>query len=356
MSAERGRVAAVMVESPTVAKSGQRLPWFGAGRCPLLLAPMARFTDAAFRQLCKEQGAEVMTTEFVMCESLLRGNDSAWRTVDFTEMQRPMGVQLFGSEPSRMADAAVAVEERLRPDFIDINCGCPADKVTDLHAGSSLLRDPARLEAIVAAAVGALRVTPLTVKIRIGWDRQSINALEVGRRVAGAGASALAIHGRTKEQGYSGEADWGVIGAVARALPIPVIGNGNLARAADAARAQAEHPVAGLMIGRAALGYPWIFREIRESLATGRAPAAPELAERWATLFRYCDLLADFRPDRPEERGIGWMRAKLKALTNGMPGIKKLRPAMDQVQTLEELRVLATEHQRFYAEKQLSEA
>ncbi|MGF1452361.1 MAG: tRNA dihydrouridine synthase DusB [Opitutales bacterium] len=333
-----------------------RLPWLGDGRCPLFLAPMARYTDAAYRQLCKENGADVMTTEFVMCESLLRGNESAWRTLDFTEEQRPMGVQLFGSDPARMAEAAAAVEERLAPDFLDINCGCPADKVTDQHAGSSLLRDPVRLEGIVAATRKALKRVPLTVKIRIGWDEQSINALEVGRRVEAAGAEALAIHGRTKQQGYRGDADWGVIAEVARTLRIPVIGNGNLESVERAQWAMDETPVAGLMIGRGAMGYPWIFREIKHALATGETLSPPALEERWATVFRLCDLIRHFRPDRPPERGIGWMRAKLKALTTGMPGVKKLRPQMDRMQTLDELRDIADRHLNFWRAKEASVA
>lgn len=305
---------------------------------------MARYTDAAYRQLCKEQGADVMTTEFVMCESLLRENESAWRTLDFTEAQRPMGVQLFGSDPARMAEAAARVEARLAPDFLDINCGCPADKVTDQHAGSSLLRDPCRLAAIVAATRAALQHTPLTVKIRIGWDGASINALDVGERVQDAGAEALAIHGRTKEQGYRGEADWDVIGQVARRLTIPVIGNGNISGVSRALALMAETPVAGLMIGRAAMGYPWIFREIKYALSKGETLAPPGVDERWATLFRLCELLAVFRPDKPASQGIGWMRAKLKALTTGMPGVKKLRPAMDRMETLDDLRAIAEAH------------
>ncbi len=321
-----------------------RLHWFGPDKYPLFLAPMARYTDAAFRQLCKEQGADVMVTVFVMCESLLRGNESAWRAVDFTESQRPMGVQIFGSDAKRMAEAARKVEQRLRPDFIDINCGCPADKVTDQAAGSSLLREPKLLEAIVRDAVSVLEDTPLTVKIRIGWDASSIVALEVGKCVQDAGAEALAIHGRTREQGYRGEADWDVIDAVAEALDIPVVGNGNITSATQVAELRAHSPVAGLMIGRAALGYPWLFKEIKTYLETGTVPPPPALDERWSTLFRFSELLLEHRTDRDTRRGIGWMRAKLKALTKDMPGVKKLRPAMDAAQSLDEIRALARQH------------
>lgn len=320
-----------------------RLPWFGPGKCPLYLAPMARYTDAAFRQLCKEQGADVMVTEFVMCEALLLGNAATWRTVDFTPEQRPMGVQVFGSVPERMAEAAVLVAERLQPDFIDINCGCPADKVTDQNAGASLLKDPTRLAGIVRAVV-AVSPVPVTVKIRIGWDAQQINALEIGQRVQDAGAEALAIHGRTKEQGYRGEADWEVINHVAEQLDIPVIGNGSVDSAAVVASLRNCSPVSGLMIGRAALGYPWLFREIKHFLATGQVLPPPSLSERWDTLFRYCELLQSFRTDRRNPGDIGWMRAKIKALTKDMPGVKQLRPKIDAMRDLNELRTIASDH------------
>lgn len=305
---------------------------------------MARYTDAPYRQLCKEHGADVMVTEFVMCESLLRGNAAAWKAVDFSEDQRPMGVQLFGSDPARMAEAAAAVEERLRPDFLDINCGCPASKVTNLEAGSSLLKNPPLLARIVEAVREALKRTPVTVKIRIGWDSRSVNALEVGQRVQDVGAAALAIHGRTKAQGYRGGADWAVIDAVASALDIPVVGNGGVDGVHRAAKLLRESPVAGLMIGRAALGYPWIFAEIKHYLKTGEVPPPPTLLQRWETLFHYCDLLFAHRDDRQATHGLGWMRAKVIAMTKGMPGMKKLRPALDRFQSIEDLLALADEH------------
>lgn len=319
------------------------LPWIGPGRMPLFLAPMARFTDSAFRQLCKEQGADVMTTEFVMAESLLR-SDRAWRNVDFTEEQRPMGVQIFGSVPRRMALAARVVADRVRPDFIDINCGCPASRVTDIHAGSSLLKDPPLLEAIIRACVQAVPGLPVTVKIRAGWDRGQIVAREVGLRAQDAGARLLAIHGRTKEQGYRGEADWGLIEAVAAELTIPVVGNGGIRTCADVAALRKGSPVSGVMIGRAALGYPWLFAEIKQYLATGEIPLPPSPEERWQTIFRFVELLyAGPYADKARD-DIGWLRAKVKALTKDMPLGRKLRPAIDRIAHADDLRVLADEH------------
>ncbi len=316
------------------------LPWFQNGAYPLYLAPMARFTDRAFRQLCKEQGADVMVTEFVMADGLLSG-EHAWRTLDFTEEQRPMGVQIFGSNREKMAEAARRVEQRLRPDFIDINCGCPADKVTDQLAGSSLLRDPQRLADITGAVVRAVPETPVTVKIRIGWDADSIVATDVGQAVQAAGAQALAIHGRTKEQGYSGQADWAVIDSVAAQLDIPVIGNGDVSGVRDVVRLRRESPVRGLMIGRAALGYPWLFSEIKHYLATGEIPTKPTPEVRWATILRFAELLLTTQYAHKTPDDIRWMRAKLKALTKDMTGSRKVRAALDTIVSMDDLKALA---------------
>ncbi len=328
----------------------ETLPWFAGGAFPLYLAPMARYTDFGFRQLCKEQGADVMVTEFVQADGLLRGGPQAWRAVDFTEEQRPMGVQIFGSSPETMAEAAQKIRDRHRPDFIDLNYGCPAHRVIDQNAGSSLLRNLDRLGAVAEAVVKAVPELPVTAKIRIGWDDKSIVALEVGRILQGVGIRALAVHGRTKEQGYSGLADWEVIDAVARALDIPVIGNGDVSDWKFVDRVRRESAVSGLMIGRAALGYPWIFKEIKETLATGQAPAPPTIDERWATVFRFLDLLLQGPyKDKPAD-DIGWMRAKVKALTKEMAGSRQLRPKIDRVNSLDELHALAAEHKAEYAQ------
>lgn len=325
------------------------LPWFQPGACPLFLAPMARYTDVAFRELCKREGADVMTSEFVRAESLLAGGARAWAAVDFTPAQRPMGVQLFGASPESMATAAQHVVERLAPDFIDINCGCPAPKVVDTAAGSSLLL-PANvptLARVVRTVATAIAPVPVTVKIRLGWDEHQIVADDVGRRVEDAGAQALAIHGRTKVQGYRGEADWDAINRVAAALTIPVIGNGNIRTCEDVMRLRQSSPVRGLMIGRAALGNPWLFREIKGYLATGERPTPPSLAERWETLLNYADQLLAQPGHGPTDgpRDLGWMRAKLKSLTGGLPQARRLRAAFDQVHTRDELLALAHRHQ-----------
>lgn len=316
------------------------LPWFADGKFPLYLAPMAGFTDYPFRQLCKEQGCDVMVTEFVQCEPLVRGVDRAWDMVDFSDDQRPMGVQIFGATPETMAKAARLLEERLRPDFIDMNFGCPAVKVVEQNAGSGLLRCPDTLMRIVDAVVAAVPGTPVTAKMRLGWDRDSLVAVDVARRLESSGVRAIAVHGRTKEQGYSGEADWAEIAKVAEAVSVPVIGNGDIKSGADALRRRRETKVSGLMIGRGALGNPWIFPEIKAALAGGTPPPPPSHEERWDTLLRFADILMS-RPNHRRDPGdIRWAVGKLHALTGGLPGSRKLRAELSTCDTLDDFKAL----------------
>mgnify|MGYP000232917212 CR=1 FL=1 len=325
---------------------GSRLWWFEEGRCPLYLAPMAGFTDRIFREICKELGADVMVTEFVMANKFLdpRGERDAWEIVDFTPQQRPMGVQIFGGEPDKMAEAADRIADRLEPDFIDINYGCPAPKVVNNCAGSSLLREPALLQEIAEAVVRRVSGRlPVTAKIRIGWDRDSVNALEISRRLEAAGVEAIAIHGRTKMQGYSGEADWAVINEVAESVAVPVIGNGSVRSAADVARVMRGGRVRGLMIGRAALGNPWIFREIKQALATGEELPPPTMEERWSVMVRYCEELMEHR-NRTRDDKINWMRSRLKSFAREFPGSKALRRDLETVETLDGLMAIRDRH------------
>ncbi|MCC5790488.1 MAG: tRNA dihydrouridine synthase DusB [Opitutales bacterium] len=321
------------------------LSWFGPEKFPLYLAPMAGFTDMVFRGLCKERGADVMITEFVMADGLLRERERVWRTIDFVEEQRPMGVQIFGSSPQTMAEAGKQVMDRLQPDFLDLNFGCPADKVTCQDAGSSLLRDLPKLGRVAKAVVDALPGQPVTAKMRIGWDESSIVAVEAARILEEAGIRAIAVHGRTKVQGYSGEPNWPVIAEVAETVKIPVIGNGNITDAREVTRIRRETKCAGLMIGRAALGYPWIFDEIKAALRDGATPPPPTLEERWAILFDYAtrlqEQLCPYPPERKDD--IGWMRAKILSLTKNLPGGKKMRGALSRIKSLKELEALRDE-------------
>jgi nifR3 family TIM-barrel protein len=328
-----------------VSKVAPRLPWFGPGKFPLYLAPMARHTDVAFRQLCKEQGADVMVTEFVQSEALIRDNAKAWEMVDFTEGQRPMGVQIFGATPASMAKAARQVCDRMKPDFLDLNFGCPAHKVIEQNAGSGLLRCTPLLYDLVKAVKDAIPDVPLTAKMRLGWDHATIVAVEVAGRLQELGVEAIAVHGRTKEQGYSGEAHWGWIAQVAAAVDIPVIGNGDVKDGASALLRQRESGVSGLMIGRAALGNPWIFAQIKAALE-GRAEAALEtgVQARWDCMIRLSELTLEVHASRLGHRDLRWMLDRLHPLTHGLPGSRKLRDRLRHCLSLDDLRRLRDEH------------
>ena len=328
-----------------MSKVAPRLPWFGPGRFPLYLAPMARHTDVAFRQLCKEQGADVMVSEFVQSEALIRGNAKAWEMVDFTETQRPMGVQIFGATPASMAQAARQVCDRVRPDFLDLNFGCPAHKVIEQNAGSGLLRCPALLYDLVKAVKDAIPDVPLTAKMRLGWDYESIVAVEVAGRLEQLGVEAIAVHGRTKEQGYAGEAHWGYIAQVAAAVSIPVIGNGDVKDGLSAKRRREESGVSGLMIGRAALANPWIFQEIKNAWA-GQGEITPVITaqKRWEAIIRLSELTLEVHASRLGSRDVRWMLDRLHPLTHGLPGSRKIRDRMRGCLSLDDLRRLRDEH------------
>jgi tRNA-dihydrouridine synthase B len=317
------------------------LPWF-QNQFPLYLAPMAGVSDKIFRQLCKEYGADVLTTEFVAAEGIFRRNERTREYLDFDEMERPIGVQLFGADAAHMAEAAKQVVDWVRPDFIDLNFGCPVNKVVCKNGGSALLKDCPTLANVASAVVKAISPFPTTAKIRIGWDADSVNAVRVAKILVDCGMSALTVHGRTRAQGYSGAADWNVIGEVAAVVSIPVIGNGDLANAADVAKRRRETGIAGAMIGRAAMSTPWIFREIKAYLASGEIVDAPKLGERWNLILRHCELIV--REWGAEEPAIRSMRARLMAYSKSMPEAKRLREKFSQVSTLAEVEAIAREN------------
>jgi len=310
------------------------LPWF-QDSFPLYLAPMAGVTDKVFRGLCKEQGADVMVTEFVSAEGIFRKNARTMEYLDFAPAERPLGVQLFGADPEHLGEAARMVRDWVQPDFLDLNFGCPVNKVVARNGGSALLKDHALMERVARAVVQAAAPCPVTAKIRIGWSRNEVNALATARILEEAGIQALAVHGRTKEMGYSGEADWNVIDQVAGAIRIPVIGNGDIHSAHDAARRKRETRVAGLMLGRGAMSSPWIFHEIKSFLATGEIPPPPSLKAQWAFIRRHCVLAITARgAERP---ALHSLRARLMAYTHGMPRAKTLRGQFARVESLAQL-------------------
>lgn len=310
------------------------LPWFQ--NCfPLYLAPMAGVTDKIFRGLCKEQGADVLVTEFVSAEGIFRKNARTMEYLDFIPSERPLGVQLFGANPEHLGEAARMVCDWVHPDFLDLNFGCPVNKVVARNGGSALLKDLPLLKRVARSVVQAAAPCPVTAKIRIGWSRNEINALETAQILEDAGVQALAVHGRTKDMGYSGEADWNVIGAVARAVCIPVIGNGDIHSAQDAARHRRETAVSGLMIGRGAMSAPWIFHEIKCCLATGELPPPPSIQAQWDLIRRHCVLAIEARgAERP---AIHSLRARLMAYSHGMPHAKALRNQFAKIESLAQL-------------------
>ncbi len=318
------------------------LPWFkDPDAFPLYLAPMAGVTDRAFRALCKELGADVMVTEFVSAEGVIRRNVRTRRYVDFDDAQRPVGVQLFGADPAAMADAARAVIDWVAPDFIDLNFGCPVNKVVAKNGGSSLLRQCPVLEAVARAVVQAAAPVPVTAKIRIGWDAASINAVEVARILEGCGVQAIAVHGRTRQQGYTGAAQWDVIASVAAMVSVPVIGNGDIASPEDVKLRRETTRVRGVMIGRAAMADPWLFARTKEYVATGLLLEPPTLEERWALMLRHCRMAVAHEVRGAERTTMHAMRARLMAYTKGMPDSRQLREAMSQVSSVADVEVLA---------------
>lgn len=316
------------------------LPWLNGSRIPLYLAPMAGVTDAVFRSLCKELGADVMVTEFVSSEGIIRRDDRTRKYTDFDEGQRPVGVQLFGAHPENMAEAAKKVVDWKEPDFIDLNFGCPVQKVVAKNGGSSLLKDCPLLAAVASAVVRASPV-PVTAKIRIGWDEKSINAPSVVKMLEDCGVAAVAIHGRTRAQGYSGQANWDVIAECAEISGIPVIGNGDISCGRDVERRMRETKVKGLMIGRAAMSYPWVFRDAREYLATGVAPEPASAETRWNFILRHCRLALESGRYGGEKHTVQAMRSRLMAYSRGLPGGRKLRTRFSSVQSLMEIEDLA---------------
>lgn len=272
-----------------------------------------------------------MTTEFLSADGIMHRNARTQQYLNFVEEERPLGVQLFGGDPERLAEAACAVVDWVQPDFIDLNFGCPVNKVVCRHGGSSLLRDCPTLEKIAQTVVKAVAPLPVTAKIRIGWDENSINATTTARLLEGAGVQRVAVHGRTRSQGYSGKANWDVIAEVVQAVNIPVIGNGDIVEATDVLQ-HLSTGVAGFMIGRAAMTNPWIFSEIRSLLRGDTLPFHPTLEDRWKLIQRHCREEIELKKNEPA--AMASMRARLMAYTKGFPGARPLREKISTVSSL----------------------
>ena len=317
------------------------LPWFDHMR-PLYLAPMAGVTDSVFRRLCKEQGADVLVTEFVSADGILHRNEHTRQMLDFREEERPIGVQLFGADPYRMAEAAKSVMDWVEPDFIDLNFGCPVNKVVSKHGGSALLRDCPLLKRVASAVVQAVSPRPVTAKIRLGWSSDTVNATTTATILEHSGIAAVAVHGRTKEQGYSGVADWEAIAQVAETVSIPVVGNGDLGDVEDIVLRLQSTKVRGLMIGRAAMTSPWLFRRAKHFLQTGEFFPDPSLEERWSHVLRHCRM-ATAESDSERHTMVA-LRGRLMAYSKGMPGGRTLRAELQRVTSVAQVEAISERH------------
>ncbi len=303
----------------------------------IILAPMAGVTDLPFRLLCKEQGAGLVCMEMVSAKAIYYKNKNTERLLTIDPREGPVSLQLFGSEPELMGEMAKRIEERPF-DILDINMGCPVPKVVNNGEGSALMRDPVLAGKIVAAVAKAVK-KPVTVKLRLGFDAGHINVLELAKIAEDAGAAAVAIHGRTREQYYSGKADWEMIARVKEALAVPVIGNGDIFRPEDAGRMLRETGCDGVMIARGARGNPWIFAQVRAYLEESRnvEPAAPSIQELREMILRHAVMQVACKG---EYTGVREMRKHVAWYTAGIPHSARLRRKVNEICSLGELEEL----------------
>ncbi|MEP6261236.1 MAG: tRNA dihydrouridine synthase DusB [Gillisia sp.] len=295
------------------------------GEFPLLLAPMEDVSDPPFRALCKEQGADVVFTEFISSEGLIRDAAKSMMKLDIYEKERPVGIQIFGANLESMLES-VEIVERSGPDMIDINFGCPVKKVVSKGAGAGILKDIDLMVSLTAAMVKHTNL-PITIKTRLGWDADSIRIVEVAERLQDAGAKAISIHGRTRAQMYKGSADWAPIAEVKNnsRMHIPVFGNGDVDTPEKAAEMRDKYGLDGAMIGRASIGYPWFFREVKHFFATGEHMAPPTLEERVDAARRHLQMAIDWKG---EKLGVFETRRHYTNYFKGIPHFKEFRTKM----------------------------
>lgn len=301
---------------------------------PLYLAPLAGFTDKAFRRLCKDCRVDYLVSEMVSADGISRDSLKTEQYAHFTEYERPFIIQIFGSKPAVMAKAAAMLLE-LSPDMIDINMGCPVKKVVKRGAGSALMKDPENAAAIVKEVKNALSGSiPLSVKFRSGWDMKSLNYLDFGLRMQDAGADTITLHPRTTSQMFSGQSNWAHIAELKQALCIPLIGNGDIGSPEDALRMVQETGCDALMIGRAALGKPWLFGQIKDFIATGdyRPITASEILD---SAMKHIDYTLEYKPEHVVVRE---MRSQLCHYTKNQPGSAALRARINQCESIDRLK------------------
>lgn len=317
------------------------------GEFPLLLAPMEDVSDPPFRAVCKENGADLMYTEFISAEGLIREADKSVKKLDIFDYERPIGIQIFGDKIESMREAAAMAEEA-DPEIIDINYGCPVSKVACKGAGAGILLDLPKMQAMTEEIVKRVK-KPVTVKTRLGWDNQTIKIVEVAQRLQDAGIQALTIHGRTRAQMYKGSADWRYIAEVKNTpgIHIPIFGNGDIISPEIAWKYRVEYGVDGIMIGRASIGYPWIFNEIKHYFRTCTLLPRPSVEERVRTVRKHLNFSLKWKGPRT---GIFEMRSHYTNYFRGMPDFKPYRTRLVTAGTFEEVNIILDEIESAYAE------
>ncbi len=318
---------------------------------PLLLAPMEDVSDPPFRAVCKDNGADLMYSEFISSEGLIRDAIKSRKKLDFNEEERPFGIQIFGGDEEAMAMSA-RICETVNPDLVDINFGCPVKKVVSKGAGAGVLKDIDLMVRLTEAVVKSTRL-PVTVKTRLGWDDQTKNIEEVAERLQDVGIKALTIHGRTRCQLYKGEADWTLIGKIKNnpRIHMPIFGNGDIDSPQKAKAYKERYGVDGVMIGRAAIGYPWIFREIKAFLKDGTILPPPTLEERIVVCRKHLDRSVEWKGPVV---GINEMRRHYTNYLKGLPGIKEFRYRLVTLNTPLEIHDVLDEMAEHYKDYQFA--
>ena len=320
------------------------------GEFPLLLAPMEDVSDPPFRAVCKENGADLMYTEFISSEGLIRDAIKSRQKLDVFDYEKPIGIQIFGGDEDAMAMSAKIVDAT-NPDLLDINFGCPVKKVVCKGAGAAVLKD---IELMVRLTKACIRSTnlPVTVKTRLGWDEKTKNIEEVAERLQDIGVQALSIHGRTRMQLYKGEADWTLIGKIKNnpRIHIPIFGNGDIDTPQKALEYKNRYGVDGIMIGRAAIGYPWIFREIKHYMATGEILAPPTIAERLQACRKHLQGSVSWKG---EKVGILEMRRHYASYLKGLSHVKEYRTRLVTTDVLSEINGILDEVEEHYSNMEL---
>ena len=320
------------------------------GEFPLLLAPMEDVSDPPFRAVCKTNGADLMYTEFISSEGLIRDAAKSVQKLDVYDYERPIGIQIFGNEISSMREAA-AIAEEAGPDILDINYGCPVNKVACKGAGAGILLDIDKMVAMTAEIVKAVKI-PVTVKTRLGWDENTIRINEVTERLQDVGIQAISIHARTRKQMYKGEADWSYLAEIKKnsRIKIPVFGNGDIDGPEKAKAYKEKYGVDGLMIGRAAIGYPWIFNEIKHFMDTGKFLDAPDMEERVKVARKHLDFSVEWKG---EKLGVLEMRRHYTNYFRGIPHFKPYRTALVTTDDYSEVNEILEDISRVFVDEVL---